>query len=104
MAHPITDGHAEVFPAKLGAVVQLTVMDGTEPVRLVIHDDQGDWLIGDGVNDPNLPGACKVICLNCVTAAHPTIAALAGMPRGQMAERASVDAPWQISHHSYDDD
>jgi len=48
------------FPAELGAVVQRTVLDGAEPVRVVIHTDDGSWLVGDGVNDPSLPGAVLV--------------------------------------------
>jgi hypothetical protein len=28
-----------------------------EPAREVIHTEEGDWLIGDGVSDPNAPGA-----------------------------------------------
>jgi hypothetical protein len=46
-----------VFPEKLGAVVQRTVLDGHEPAREVVHADDGSWLVGDGVNDPNPPGA-----------------------------------------------
>jgi hypothetical protein len=51
---PFPDGQ---FPSELGAVIQRTVLDGTEPARVVIHADEGGWLVGDGVNDPNLPGA-----------------------------------------------
>ena len=45
------------FPAELGAVVQLTVLRGEEPAREVVHAQDGSWLLGDRVNDPNVPGA-----------------------------------------------
>ena len=47
-----------VFPKQLGAVVQKTVLSGEEPARLVIHTQDNSWLVGDGINDPNEPGAC----------------------------------------------
>jgi len=46
-----------VVPATLGAVVQRTVLDGTEPAREVVHAADGSWLVGDGVSDPNEPDA-----------------------------------------------
>ena len=45
-----------VFPKRLGAVVQLTVLDGEEPARLVVHDEASGWAVGDGINDPNETG------------------------------------------------
>src|SRR5665648_1232318 len=51
---PFEDGQ---FPSALGAVVQKTVLSGQRPAREVIHAPDGSWLVGDGVNDPNLPGA-----------------------------------------------
>jgi hypothetical protein len=40
------------FPAALGAVIQRTVLDGSEPAREVIHTPDGSWLVGDGISDP----------------------------------------------------
>lgn len=51
---PFSDGR---FPPELGAVVQRTVLEGHEPARTVSHTEENDWLVGDGVNDPNLPDA-----------------------------------------------
>lgn len=90
------------FPATLGAVVQLTVLHQVEPARLVVHDIDGDWAIGDGVNDPNLPDACVAAHIAHVLTLDPTLAALATLPPGHMAERASPADEWQISAHSYD--
>jgi len=51
---PFPDGR---FPASLGAVVQRTVASGELPALVVIHDDENDWLVGDGVNDPDADSA-----------------------------------------------
>lgn len=91
-----------VFPPELGAVVQRTVLDGREPARIVIHDADGDWAIGDGVNDPSLPGACLVTHIEHVVAADPTIASLAYMPAGHQAERATPREEWTVTRHRYD--
>ena len=45
------------FPAALGATVQRTVLDGELPALIVGHFPSDGWHIGDGINDPNLPGA-----------------------------------------------
>ena len=50
---PFPDGE---FPRDLGAVVQVTVLDGEMPALLVIHDSEGDRLVGDGFNDLNIRG------------------------------------------------
>ena len=89
------------FPATLGAVVQRTVLHQAEPARLVVHDLDGDWAIGDGVNDPNLPGACIATHIAHVLALDPTLAPLASLPPGHQAERGSPAGEWQISAHSY---
>lgn len=53
------------FPAALGAIIQRTVLDGSEPAREVIHTPDGSWLVGDGINDPNQPGASVATHLPC---------------------------------------
>lgn len=89
------------FPATLGAVVQRTVLDQIEPARLVIHDIDGDWAIGDGVNDPNLPNACLATHIVHVLSLDPTLADLAALPPGHQAVRGTLADEWQVSAHSY---
>nr|BFE60963.1 hypothetical protein GCM10020063_054890 [Dactylosporangium thailandense] len=48
------------FPAELGATVQRTVADGELPALTVIHTADNSWIVLDGVNDPNLDGACVI--------------------------------------------
>jgi hypothetical protein len=90
------------FPEQLGAVVQRTVLDGREPARVVIHDEDGDWLVGDGVNDPNEDGACVMACMHCVCDADQAVASLATLPVAYQAYRSDVGEPWTFSPHAYE--
>jgi hypothetical protein len=86
----------DMFPAQLGAVVQRTVLDGDEPAREVIHASDGSWAIGDGVNDPNLPGAAIATHIAHVVGRNSSVAALASMPPGHIAQRSGPGDPWRI--------
>jgi hypothetical protein len=91
---PFDDGR---FPFQLGAVVQRTVADGEEPAREVIHAEDNSWLVGDGINDPNLPGAATVLHMHHVLQADPTLGAMASLPLGHVAKREAPGRPWVIS-------
>jgi hypothetical protein len=84
------------FPAALGAVVQGTVLQGEQPARVVIHTPEGDWCIGDGVNDPNLPGASTATHISHAVELNSSIAALATMPPGHIARRTDPGHDWQV--------
>ena len=83
-----------VFPKRLGAVVQLTVLDGEEPARLVIHDEASGWAVGDGINDPNEPGAAVATHISHVVERNSSVAGLADLPAGHMATRTEPGRPW----------
>jgi hypothetical protein len=85
------------FPAQLGAVIQHTVLDGVEPAREVAHWSDGAWTVGDGVNDPNLPGAAIATHIAHAVARNSSIASLASMPPGHIAQRDGPGDPWRIS-------
>jgi len=85
------------FPKDLGAVVQGTVLSGDIPAREVVHTPDGSWLIGDGVSDPNLPGASMVSQISHAVQWNSSIAELATMGPGHIAERADPGHPWQIA-------
>jgi hypothetical protein len=89
----------DVFPASLGAVVQLTVLEGAEPAREVIHAEDGSWLVGDGVNDPNVPGAVVATHMAHAVERNSSIAELAAMPAGHRATRSGPGATWVIAPH-----
>ena len=69
--------------------------------REVIHDDDNSWIVGDGVNDPNEPGACVVGHISHVVEWNSSVAELASLPVGYIAERNGPGHPWAISKHAY---
>jgi len=83
------------FPDALGAVVQLTVLNGLEPAREVIHAEDGSWLVGDGVNDPNAAGASTVTHIWHAIHQNSSIAELAIVPPGHMARRVGPGTEWR---------
>ncbi|MGW2706717.1 hypothetical protein [Streptomyces sp. NPDC001340] len=98
---PFTDG---TFPHDLLAIVQRTVADGSQPALMVIHDDEQDWLLADGLHDPNADGASIVCHLDHVLSLDPSVAALASLPPSHIAERVSRDEPWSIRSWTYEDE
>ena len=85
------------FPASLGAVVQHTVLSGELPGREVVHAPDGSWLVGDGVNDPNLPGACVATHMWHAIECNSSIARLATMPPGHIAQRPGPGQEWTVT-------
>ena len=92
------------FPPNLGAVIQRTVFSGELPAREVIHDEDNKWLVGDGINDPNAPGACIVGHIRHVVELNSSVASLASLPPGHLAFRQGPGKPWEIEVHRYEDE
>jgi hypothetical protein len=91
---PFADGR---FPDDLGAVVQKTVLEGQEPARYVGHTAENDWVVGDGLNDPNTAGASVATHMRHVIERDSSLAPLATLPAGFQAEREDPDHEWTIS-------
>jgi hypothetical protein len=91
----------DVFPRNLGAVIQRTVLNGDQPAREVVHAQDGSWLVGDGVNDPNEPGAAVASHIWHAIHRNSSIAELAAMPPGHIAARADPGNPWSIKRHEW---
>ena len=89
----------DVFPPNLGAVIQLTVLHGDEPAREVVHARDGSWLVGDGINDPNAPGAAVASHMVHAVERNSSIAELAVMPPGYNATRSGPGASRAIEPH-----
>lgn len=87
---PFPDGR---FPPQLGAVVQRTVLSGTSPARLVQHDRDGDWAVGDG-DDPNNPDAVVATHMAHVLERNSSVAELADLAPGWIAIRQNPGEPW----------
>jgi hypothetical protein len=92
------------FPEGVGVVIQRTVIDGQQPALSVVHDEDGDWLAWDGINDPNVPDAAILVCMHHLVDLDPSVAELATMPPGTEAWRDNATDPWTIEEHSYEDD
>ncbi|MGW7824514.1 hypothetical protein ACWGLF_42050 [Streptomyces puniciscabiei] len=84
-------------------VVQRTIINGELPALIVVHDDEGDWLIGDGVNDPNEDEACGIYHLSHVLRLDGSVAEALTIPIGYAATRESVSAPWEVAPWEYKD-
>ena len=69
------------------------VLDGA-PILLVTHDaDDGSWQFLCGTTDD--PADARVVGLGDMYKRDPTLAALADLPEGWRASRASATLPWQ---------
>ena len=90
---PFTGGR---FPGNLGAVVQRSVLSGERPARLVVHTPDGSWLVGDGVDDPSGSGVSIATHISHAVERNSSIADLATMEPGHIAERSVPGDPWRI--------
>jgi hypothetical protein len=69
----------------------------------VIHTDENSWLVDDGINDPNLAGATIVTAMVHLVDADPSLAELATLRCGEIAQREYSGAPWRIAIHEWAD-
>jgi hypothetical protein len=89
------------FPADLGAVIQLTVLNGELPAGLVVHTSDNSWLVGDGVNDPNVKGAVAVACMTHVAELNSSVNGLVSLPPGWQAVREGPGRAWVRHPHEF---
>ena len=94
----------DVFPERLGALVARTVLTGQLPALQVVHTPENAWLVLDCVNDPNAPDACASTHMASVVARDPSVAELATLPIGHVADRRDADSPWLVSPFTWDDE
>jgi len=92
------------FPPELGAVIQRTVLEGHEPARELIHDADNYWVVGDGITDPNLPGASVASHMLHVIERNSSVAELSSLPLGHIAIREGPGTPWVVAPHDYPSD
>jgi hypothetical protein len=86
----------ERFPEILGALIQRTVLDARLPALYVAHTSENDWIVGDGINDPNVPEAAAAAHIRHVVDLDATLEPLATLPLCFQAVRASIDSLWEI--------
>lgn len=69
------------------------VLEGEEPIRLVTHDQDGDWQFLCGTTNRTEDG--RVVCFKTIFDGNPSLAELADLPDGWKAFRESPDQPWR---------
>jgi hypothetical protein len=79
------------------------VLEDGQPILRVSHDvDDGAWqFLCDGLHEDAAVG--RVVCLGCMVERDPSLQALADLPPGWGADRATPSAPWERSVNDYDD-
>lgn len=77
---------------------------GQLPALSVIHAADGAWIVGDGVNDPNVAGACAVHCMAHIADLDPTISVTAELAPGYAAYRVSVGDSWAVAPFDFADE
>ncbi|WP_250008148.1 hypothetical protein [Actinoplanes sp. M2I2] len=91
------------FPPQLGAMVQRTVADGELPALAVVHTADNSWIVLDGVNDPNLDGACVIDAMVHLVDDDPSLAVVARLEVGHRADRQRPGDLWQSLPVELDD-
>lgn len=94
----------ERFPEGLGAVVMKSVLSGERPVLQVLHDPENGWGFADGVDDPNTPGGAVAAHITHLTRLDPTLAEMAKLPPGALADRLEVGGEWHIRSFAWDEE
>lgn len=83
-------------PNNLKVYICPHVFEGTRPILLVSHEEDGDWqfLCGDLHDEDELP---KLVGIGHLLEKDPSLNELAGLEPGYEAERAAVREQWLIT-------
>jgi hypothetical protein len=84
-------------PSELGILTSRPVAEGTEPVRVVVHDHEGDWQFVCGTT--NHASDAMIVGVNHILDLDPTLEELLDLPRGTRAFREEPGDPWR--HEPY---
>ena len=71
------------------------VVAGSEPVRHVVHDDQGDWQLLCGTVDPD--DGAQLFHLFHALDRDQTLLEVLDLEKGERADRSSLGGPWERS-------
>lgn len=80
-------------PESVAVITLARVVDGSQPILIVVHDEDGDWQFLDGGKVTEQDAA--TVSLKRVVDLEPAIKDLADLPLGWTAERAATDQPWK---------
>jgi len=80
--------------AKSAAVITLKrIIDGSQPILYVVHDEDGDWQFLDGGDVEEADAA--TVSLENILQRDASLRSLADLPTGWAAERDAADQPWK---------
>lgn len=97
--HADPDGWDLPLDPHLGVIAVHTVLDGERPVRLVVHDDEGDWQFLDGSEQVGVDDAA-LVCLHHLLEVDPSLHdVVRDLPRAREAERTHAAGAWH--QHPY---
>ena len=80
-------------PESVAVVTLARVIDGSQPILIVVHDEDGDWQFLDGGKVTEQDAA--TVSLKRVVDLEPAVKNLADLPPGWAAERDATDKPWK---------
>lgn len=76
------------------AVITLhRIVDGSQSILYVVHDEDGDWQFLDGGDVSEEDAA--IVSLKQIVQLEASLKTLADLPPGWAAERASAAQPWE---------
>ncbi|MEI2277451.1 hypothetical protein OHC50_08250 [Paenarthrobacter ilicis] len=92
------------FPEGLGAAVMKSVLSGERTVLQVLHDPDNGWGFADGVDDPNTPDGAVAAHITHVIRLDRTLAEMAKLPPGTLADRSEVGGEWHIRSFAWEEE
>lgn len=101
---PPPESYGIVFPDDLAAYVNNTVAGGERPALVVVHDPEGDWIVGDGSEAPFDADTAGLVHIQHLLDSDSSLAELAALPSGRLAWRDQITDPWNIEGFAYPDD
>ena len=82
-------------PPGLGCATTRQVMEEREPIRSILHFEDGEWLFTcDSTDDPD---DGMIVCLACLYERFPAIASHAALPPGNEAWLDEDTGEWVIT-------
>lgn len=98
---PPPQTYGRTFPDDLAAFVYKTVAAGERPALVVVHDPDGDWIVGDGSDAPLGTDTATLVHLQHLVDTDSSLAELATLPEGRLAWRDQPTDPWTIEDFAY---
>lgn len=84
-----------LLPKNRAVITTCRVLDGTHPIMLVSHDEDGNWQFLCGTTNDTKDG--RVVCLGTIVELCPSVVEVADLPLGWQARRESEDSEWTRS-------